>query len=336
MNINEIEDFKELKGGIEIKTLEESISQLLNLFSINNTSWASSLEYLNDLISLKKQDGSVLSSQVGKSILNWIDSKYNGKIFEVLSGSYSPEEFKRLALIMDQTIDTTFKISHNTDVIPFLKSKLKTSSNPYESSEIKWLISWINETKTNFTSKNSDNILDQVLFRVDKYFEEEYNSKNFDYLFCGLRESIREHKLCYSIGWCRKSEKYLSTVKRTVRVGVGELMVSKNHNKFQMMGSSPGVDWIHFFELDIQDLEEYFYLEIPYKKENISKLKTVIKCSTKELMQMTNTEQKIIYTEKKYWNSHFPEFQKIADDLNERGIDCKVEIKTRKKATNTI
>ncbi|WP_405207141.1 hypothetical protein [Aquimarina sp. LLG6339-5] len=336
MNINEIENFKELKGGIEINTLEELISQLFNLLSINKTPWPLGLEYLNDLINLKKHDNSLLSNQVGKSILNWFDSMYDGKIFEVLSGSYSSEEFKRLVLIMDMTVDSIYKISHNTDVLSFLKSKLKTSSNEYESSEIKWLIHWINETKSNPKRKISDDILDEVLLKTNEYFELEFKTKRNPNLLCGLRESIREHKLCYSINWCPKSEKYLSRVKRTGWVGAGALMVSKLYDRFEMMGSAPGVDWIHFFELDIQDLEEYFYLEIPYKKENILKLKSVIKCSTNELLQMTNNQQKIIYTEKKYWNSHFPEFQEISDDLNEQGINCKVEIKTRKKATNTI
>ena len=51
---------------------------------------------------------------------------------------------------------------------------------------------------------------------------------------------------------------------------------------------------------------------------------------------MTNDEQKIIYKEKKCWTSHLPEFQEIADNLNRQGIDCQVEIKTRKKAINNL
>ncbi|MDY8135423.1 hypothetical protein [Aquimarina sp. 2201CG5-10] len=334
MNIKRIEDFKKLKGGIEINTLEELISQLLNLFSVNSTSWSVGIESLNDLISLKKHDGSVLSNKIGMSILNWVDSKYNSEIFKDFSGSYSSEdqESKRLVFIMDLTIDTIFKIHYNTDVLSFLKSKLKTSSNEYELSEIKWLIHWINETKSNPKQKISDYILDQVLLKTNEYFELDFKTKRNPHLLCGLRESIREHKLCYSIDWCPKSEKHLSKVKRTGWVGAGALMVSKLYDRFEMMGSAPGVDWIHFFELEVQDLEEYFYLEVPFQKENILKLKSVIKCSTKELLKMINDDQKIIYTEKKYWNSHFPEFQEIADGLNEKEIDCKVEIKTRKKS----
>ena len=338
MNINKIEDFKGLKGGIEINILEELISQLLNLFSINRTSWSLGIESLNDLISLKKHDGSILSNKIGMSVLNWVDSKYDSKIFKDFSGSYSSDdqESKRLVFTMDLTIDTIFKIHYNTDVLPFLKSKLKASSHEYELSEIKWLIHWVNETNSNPKQKISDDILDEVLLKTNEHFESDFKTKRSSHLLCGLRESIREYKLCYSINWCLKSEKYLSRVKRTGWVGSGALMVSKLYDKFEMMGSAPGIDWINFFELDVQDLEEYFYLEIPYKKENILKLKSVIKCSTNELLQMTNNEQRIIYTEKKYWNSHFPEFQEIADDLNQQGIDCQVEIKTRKKATNTI
>ncbi len=338
MNIKKTEDFKELKGGIKINTLEELIFQLLNLFSINKTSFSVGIESLNDLISLKRHDGSVLSSKIGKPILNWIDSKYDSKVFEKKSGSYSSdnEELERLIFIMDLTVDTIFKINHNTDVLPFLKSRLKTSSNPYESSQIRWLIDWINETNANPKQKISDDILDEVLLKTNEYFELEHKTQKKPRLLCGLRESIKEHKLCYSIDWCIKTEKYLSRVKRTGWVGVGELMVSKLYDKFQRMGSSPGIDWIHFFELDVQDLEEYFYLEIPYEKENILKLKSVIKCSTNELVQMVNSEQKIIYTEPKIWNSHFPEFQEIADELNKVGIECLVETKTRKKATNNV
>ncbi|KAB1154245.1 hypothetical protein F7018_14835 [Tenacibaculum aiptasiae] len=338
MNVNKIEDFKELKGDIEVNTLEELIFQLLNLFSINKTSWLIGIELLNDLISLKRQDGSVLSNKIGKPILNWIDSKYDNNVFKDFSGSYSSddEESKQIVFIMDLTLDTIFKINHNTDVLPFLKSKLKKSSSEYESSEINNIIDWIKETKANPESKISDDILDQVLFRADKYFEEEYNSKNFDYLFCGLRETIQEYKLCYSIHWCLKSEKYLSNVKRTGWIGAGSLMIAKKSDKFERMGSNPFVDWVYLFELDIQNLEEYFHLEIPYKKEYLSKLKSVIKCSSQELLKMVNNEEKIIYTEKKAWCDHFPEFQNIADELNQVGIECQVEIKTRKKTTNNV
>ncbi len=338
MNVKKFKDFKELKGGIEINSLEELISQLLSIFSINKTSWSEGIESLNDLISLKKHDDSVLSNKIGMSVLNWIDSKYDNNMFKDFSGSYSSddEESKQIVFIMDLTLDTIFKINHNTDVLPFLKSKLKKSSSEYESSEIKSIIDWIKETKANPKLKISDNILDQVLSRADKYFEEEYNSKNFDYLFCGLRETILEYNLCYSIHWCQKSEKYLSNVKRTGWIGAGSLMIAKESDKFERMGSSPFVNWVYLFELDIQNLEEYFHLEIPYKNENVSKLKSVIKCSSDELLEMVNNQEKIIYTEKKAWCDHFPDFQNIADELNKVDIECQVEIKTRKKATNNV
>ncbi len=231
---------------------------------------------------------------------------------------------------MDLTLDTIFKTRHNSSVLPLINTKLKKSLNEYETWSLESLLEAINYNKTVAEQQIPDNILDQVLARVDNYFESKYKTQPKSYLLCGLRDSIREHKLCYSISWCKKSEKYLSSVKRSVAVGAGPLMVSKSSERFKMMGSSPGIDWIHLFELEILGKEEYFYLEVPYKKENISKLKSILKCSTSELLKQVN-QGKIIYTEPKAWNDSTPKFQEVADSLNNCGIYCKVEIRTRKK-----
>ena len=146
-----------------------------------------------------------------------------------------------------------------------------------------------------------------------------------------LGDTLIEHKHCYSFSWCKKSEENLHWRNRTVWVGAGLLLGSKNGDIFDFAGSSPGVDWIYLFELQVQGLEEYWYLEIPFKKEYISKLKAAIKCSTMELLKMVDENQNIIYTEPKAWNDHFPRFQEIADDLNRSGVACEIQIKTRKK-----
>ncbi len=338
MELDKTEDYRVLKGGIDINRLEKLIFQLINLFTINKTSWSEGIESLNDLIYLKKHDGSTLSNETSELILNWIGFKYDNKIFEGFPESHdgNDQKSKNLVFTMDLTLDTIFNIRHNMDVLPFLASKLKESSNEYESYEIRGLINWVKETKANPKQEISNDVLNQILSRVDNYFESEYDNENDSYLLCGLGETIREHKLCYSIHWCQKSEKHMSRTKKAGWVGAGALMLSKVSDKFEMMGSSPGVDWIHLFELDIQGLEEYFHLEIPYEKENISRLKSAIKCSTNELLNMVDSQEKIIYTESKSWCDHFPEFQEIADDLNKYGIDCQVEVKTRKKATNNI
>ena len=145
-----------------------------------------------------------------------------------------------------------------------------------------------------------------------------------------LEEGMEEHKLCFSLLWCKKSERDLTWEQRTTRVGVGRLLISKDGKTAEFEGSSPGVNWIHHFELKLQGLEDYWYLEIPYAKENMSKLKSAFKCSTQELLGMVNENHKIILTETKAWCDHFPEFKEIAYDLNNSGINCQIEVRTRK------
>ncbi|CAA0214031.1 hypothetical protein [Tenacibaculum maritimum] len=331
MNLNIIEDYELLEGGININYLEKLIYRLVNLFYIYNISWSEGIKRLNDLIYLKEHDNSKLSNRTGRLILTWIKSKYKNNVFNGFTGSYISNDQKsmELVLLMDLTLDTIIKIHYNTDTFPFLNSILQKSSNTYETNEIKNLIERLNYINESPKQNISDKIAYEILLNVDNYFEREYNSENSNYLFCGLPETIREHKLCYTINWCIKSDKY-SPKSNKGWVGAGPLMLSKTFDKFEKMGSSPAVDWLYLFELSIQGLEEYFYLEIPYKKENLLKLKSVIKCSTEELLKMVNKQGLIIYTELKKWCDFRPEFQYISDDLNKLGINSKVEIKTRK------
>ncbi len=156
------------------------------------------------------------------------------------------------------------------------------------------------------------------------------NGNEFEKEMNVLEHSMVEHKHCYSFSWCVKGEENI--IPKEPIVGIGRLLISKDGKFKEFEGSTPFVDWIHHFELKIQNLEDYWYLEIPYKKEYISKLKVAINCSTSELLKMVNPNGKIIFEESKAWNNHFPTFYQIADDLHESGVDCQVEIRIRKKS----
>ena len=51
---------------------------------------------------------------------------------------------------------------------------------------------------------------------------------------------------------------------------------------------------------------------------------------------MVDNDNKIILTESKAWNDNYTELEGIANDLNNSGINCELEVKTRKKAANTV
>lgn len=71
-----------------------------------------------------------------------------------------------------------------------------------------------------------------------------------------LTDTIVEYQYCYSFSWCKKSEENLDVKDRSIWVGAGRLLASKDGAKFGFEGSSPGVDWIHYFELEVQGMED--------------------------------------------------------------------------------
>ena len=160
------------------------------------------------------------------------------------------------------------------------------------------------------------------------------NERGFEEEMIVLENEMKEHDHCYSLLWCKKSERNLNWEQRTSWVGAGRLLISKDGKVAEFEGSAPGVDWIFHFENKLQNLESYWNLEIPYSKENISKLKSILKCSTPELLKKVNENDKITLTELKEWNDHYTELNEITNDLNNVGINCQLEIKTRKKAAN--
>ncbi|WP_075341948.1 hypothetical protein [Tenacibaculum agarivorans] len=331
MNLNSIEDIKKLKGGIGIDTLEQYIHQLLQLCIDYTISWEEGIEALSDIIALKKHDNSILSEKVTAPILNWITKTYNSSIYEGFPESKDKEEHERVLLLLRVTKDVLFKVHHTTDTIPFLHTVLQNSSNPFETREIQYFLDYIKNLKPEHKHNLDDELLDKILTEVDLFFDTEYKNGENPYAVCGLRETIKEHKLCYSISWCQKKDKYISPAKRSGWVGVGPLMISKNFDLFQRMGSAIGPDWIYLFELDIQNLEEYFYVEVPYQKQNTALLKSVLQCTEEELLDKIDDNENIIFSESKAWIDNYASFQSIVDKLNAEGISCKVQIKTREK-----
>lgn len=153
---------------------------------------------------------------------------------------------------------------------------------------------------------------------------------NFKEEMMVLEEGMKEHAHCYSLFWCLKSEADLSWDKRTSSVGAGRLLISKDGNLVDFEGSAPGVDWIHHFENKLFGLEDIWYLAIPYSKDRLSKLKAVLQLSTPELLKRVNADQQIIFTEFKAWNKHYTKLEDLANDLNALGIECELEVRSRK------
>jgi hypothetical protein len=136
----------------------------------------------------------------------------------------------------------------------------------------------------------------------------------------------------FTMDWCKKSELNLNVEQRFLWLGIGRLLISEDGENFDFEGSAPGVDWSHHFQLKINDLEEYWCLEVSYSKEHISKLKSILKCSTPELIKMVNKKHdKITFTEQKEWNDNFTKLEEIANDLKLSGIEHSFKIKTRKQ-----
>ncbi len=158
------------------------------------------------------------------------------------------------------------------------------------------------------------------------------SERGFEEEMIVLENEMEKHDHCYSLPWCKKSEKSLTWEQRTSWIGAGRLLISKDGNIAEFEGSAPEVDWIYHFENKLQNLESYWNLEFPYSKENISKLKSILKCSTSELLKKVNENNKITFSESKEWNDNYTELDEICKDLNNVGINCQLEIKTRKKS----
>ena len=331
MKPHTIEKIKSLKGGLTIETLEKALSQLLAYLSQVDTDWEIGIELINDLIHLKKHDGSTLSSEISSLTLKWINQKYDQTRFEGFSGDFHDDDTDaiRLVNLMDLTLDTLLKIRHQIDILYFLQKKLHSSNSSFESFCLEEIKDFIKIEKTFSKVIINDSIRDDVLQKADEYFEKIYESKEESFLFCGLRETIRENDFCFTLDWCIKSEKYISSVKRTKLAGGGPLMISKITDDIQMAGSAPGIDWINEFELQIRGLEAYWCLVIQYDKSQIAPLKTLLQLSTPGLLQLVN-QNSLIQIEKEIY-----ELKDLENNLKKAGVDCKLELRERQKPSTS-
>lgn len=160
------------------------------------------------------------------------------------------------------------------------------------------------------------------------------NTRQFEEEMVALDEDIQEYDHCYALLWCVKSEQHLPWSHRTEFTGGGRLLISKDGLVVDMAGSAPDVDWIHHFNLKLFGLEDFWYLEIPYTKNHLSKLKAALKCSTADLLKMVDDNGKIIFTESKARNDNWTELKRLAQDLGTSGVECLFEVRTREKPNN--
>lgn len=151
--------------------------------------------------------------------------------------------------------------------------------------------------------------------RANKFLD----SLNYEEEMISIIDSIQEHKLCYSIDWCEKNELHLPPSKRRLYVGAGCILVSKINEKVAYEGSSPFIDWIHEFELEIQNLEEYLVIEIRFKKLKIAALKTLLECNTPELIKQVNKDSKIVIEGEGY------ELERLKTHLDNANIEAEIK-----------
>jgi len=337
MDLKTYEDFKSLQGGLDITFVESAIIKLLDYLSKNQVSWLEGITLINDLIYLKKHNFSKLSKEPCALILSWIATNYDNSDFieflgyEEKEGEEEGEEDckeKQIVDVLDLTLNTIYHISHNTDVLSFLKQRLQVAKTELETYELKDYITALEEYQKAEIPRLADEILDTVLERVDRYFEQDYEQKKSEHLLCGLRETIVEYKSSYVIAWCIKSEKYTSIHKRTQFIGGGGLFVSKHTDLIQMSGSAPFTDWEEWFELEIDQLELYWRLEITYNKQKITALKALLNCSTANILKLRNEDSKIIFEE----GENGCDLKTLKQDLDKSGIENELKKLRRKRS----
>lgn len=143
-----------------------------------------------------------------------------------------------------------------------------------------------------------------------------------------LPDSVLEHEHSYSFFWCLKEEEHLDPSQRSMWGGIGRVFISKDGNLVNCGGSAP-IDWVNHFELQVLGLEEHWHLSILYQKQHLSTLKFALKCSTSELLQLINENQRIICEEPKGIFDYEPSFQEMVDDLKAAGVVCNLEVRRR-------
>ncbi|MFK7971412.1 MAG: hypothetical protein AB8F95_13665 [Bacteroidia bacterium] len=162
---------------------------------------------------------------------------------------------------------------------------------------------------------------DEVFERANRFL----NKEGFKEEMIAINTSLKEYDLCYSLDWCEKKQLSLPPSERKIYLGAGRVLVSKINDMVSLEGSAPSIDWIRRFELEIQDLEEYWVVEIAFEKHQMGALKTLLKCSTPELMAMMDDNSKLIVEGEDY------EVKRLQKDVSAAGVQSEVKLLTRKK-----
>jgi hypothetical protein len=300
---------------------------LLNYLSSNKVNWQKGIEQINDLIFLKKHDKSKISKSISTNIFDWIVENYDSKLFEGFTGSWTSGDTEKEEIVntLNYTLNTLFQIKPQVDITSFLTTKLRTVNNEFERYMLEDSLEAIEVNKLSSNDEISDKTLDKILNRTDNYFQKEFNENKNSNLLCGLRNTIKEHDLSYSIGYCLKEEKFLSPFKKSSFIGSGPLFLSKATAHIEMSGSYPMTDWVEWFEMKIQNLEAYWILEIEFVKKKLSALKTILNKNTPELLKLLSNPNRISL-EDELWR-----LEVIKEDLDKIQINNTILKKTREK-----
>lgn len=323
MNDSILDIIKDKSRGLKITEIELIMIQLLEYLSDNKIRWGIGIDNINDLIFLREHDFSELNKELCNEIFNWVKYNYTNKGLEKLTEVSINRnlELETIESNFYSALATLFKISAKIDIIPFLDQRLQITKTDFEHYELKNLKKSLEERDLN--NQQIDHItIDKIIKRVNNFFKNENLGSSLKY---GLKETITEHERSYSISWCLDSEKYIAPHKRTVQVGIGKLFISKETDLIKMSGSSPFEDWVKWFELAIDQQEEYSVLEIKYEKRKISKLKTLLNCSTPELLRLVDDKSLIIMEKEKF------ELERMKYDFDNCEIQSQIKILRRDK-----
>ena len=159
-----------------------------------------------------------------------------------------------------------------------------------------------------------------LIEKANLFLRENFKKENIEV----KKNSMVEKEHCFIFNWGEIDKEPHK------KVGVGFLYASKDGKHFDLGSTSPFVDSLKDFELHIQGLEEYWFLEIPYNEEIKDSFQKVFQKKTDEMLSKIENG-KLVLTEAKA-NFGGPSFAIVAERFNKKGIDCKCEIKTRKKS----
>ncbi|MCH2043140.1 MAG: hypothetical protein MK212_03290 [Saprospiraceae bacterium] len=185
-------------------------------------------------------------------------------------------------------------------------------------------------------NKNMDLSLNEIIDAANAWLNRPIEKNEFNQHMIGeefqvIENSIKEYNHCYIFGWEIKKEAHLPCHKRTPICGVGRLLISKDGQMIQFEGSNIDVDWVHWFELEFLNLDEYWVLEISYEKKYVSILKVFLECSTSDLLEKVNSASKIVLEYRiESWSDYHP-FQSLIKNLETVGISYQLFSEQREK-----